>query len=199
MPISRMRPSAFQACKVGRCVFQSTRLWICISSMRSVRSSRIDSFICAMPASRPWVQTLVARNALSRVPAAASRSPTTPSDWPYIGELSITEPPASNSTFSTSARGARSAADGPTSKVCQVPQPTTGSASPVEGILRVCMRGPVCAAAGAATRAAPARWRKAERERVMASTRPRTSEQRRSRRRAGHSRSRAAPGQVPRS
>ena len=93
---------------------------------------------------------------MSRVPAAASRSPTTSSARPYIGELSIAEPPASNSTFSTSARGARSAGEGPTSKVCQVPQPTTGSASPVAGILRVCMRGPVCAKAGRVSSAAPA-------------------------------------------
>ena len=57
----------------------------------------------------------------------------------------------------------------------------------VEGILRVCMRGPVCAAAGAATSAAPARWRKAERERVMASTRPGNRERHRSRRLDGHS------------
>jgi hypothetical protein len=165
-----MRLSAFQALNVGRCVFQSTRLWICISSMRSVRKSRIDSFIWAMPASRPWVQTLVARKALSRVPAAASRSPTTPSDLPYIGELSITEPPASNSTFSTSARGCRSAGAGPTSKVCQVPQPITPSGSPLDVMARVCMRGnglgaALCACSGAtascAATAAPRRRKRA--------------------------------------
>ena len=39
MPISRMRPSAFQALSVGRWVCQSTRLWICIRSIVSVRSS----------------------------------------------------------------------------------------------------------------------------------------------------------------
>ena len=95
-----------------------------------------------VPLSRPVVQTLVAMKALSRVPAAASRSPTTPSAAPYIGEVSITEPPASNSTLRTSASGARSSGLAPTSKVRQVPQPTTGSISPEEGILRWCMRLP---------------------------------------------------------
>ena len=89
-----------------------------------------------MPLSRPDVHTLVAMKALLRVPAAASRSPITPSAAPYIGEVSITEPPASNSTASTSASGARSSGRRPTSKVRQVPQPTTGSISPEEGILR---------------------------------------------------------------
>ena len=86
-------------------------------SMRSVRSSRIERCIWAMPLSRPDVQTLVAMKALSRVPAAASRSPTTPSAAPYIGELSITEPPASNNDRSTSTSGARCCGDAPTSKV----------------------------------------------------------------------------------
>src|SRR5580704_7297887 len=81
-----MRPSVFQARKVGRCARQSTRLWICIRSRRSVFNSAIDFFIWAMPLSQPEVQTLVAMKALSRVPAAASRSPTTPSAAPYIGE-----------------------------------------------------------------------------------------------------------------
>ena len=104
--------------------------------MRSVLNRAIDRFICAMPLSRPEVQTLVARKALLRVPAAASRSPTTPSAGPYIGELSITEPPAANRISSTPASGRRSSGRLPTSKVRQVPQPTTGSISPEEGILR---------------------------------------------------------------
>ena len=143
-----MRLSAFQARRVGRWARQSSRLWICISSTWSVLSSDSDRVICSMPLSRPDVHTLVAMKALLRVPirrGAASRSPITPSAAPYIGEVSITEPPASNSTASTSASGARSSGRRPTSKVRQVPQPTMGSISPEEGILRWCMRAPVCA------------------------------------------------------
>ena len=121
-----------------------------------------------MPLSRPEVQTLVAMKALLRVPAAASRSPTTASAAPYIGEVSITEPPASNRTLSTSASGARSSGRRPTSKVRQVPQPTMGSISPEEGILRWCMRVPVCARVPpAASTVAPASPSKVERVKVM--------------------------------
>ena len=111
-----------------------------------------------MPASRPEVQTLVARKALSRVPAAASRSPTTPSALPYIGELSITEPPASNSTRQhLGERRALGRRGGRHRRSARCRSRPRAAVSPVEGILRVCMRGPVCAAAGAATRAAPAK------------------------------------------
>ena len=93
-----------------------------------------------MPASRPLVQTLVARKALARCFDAASRSPVTASARPYIGELSITLPPAANSASSTPGRRWYSALPGATSKPIQVPQPTTGRASRVEGMGRVFMR-----------------------------------------------------------
>src|SRR5690606_27844124 len=70
-------------------------------------------------------------------PRPLTRSPTTCSERPYIGEESTTEPPASTSRPSTSPSSARSAAFGPTSKVCHVPTPTTGSRSPLDGIGRV--------------------------------------------------------------
>ena len=99
-----MRPRAFQSRSVERCTFQSTRLWICIRSMRCVRRRRIDSCICAMPASRPRVQTLVAMKGVPSPGAAASSVPVFSSARPYIGELSITRPPAAKSAASTPGR-----------------------------------------------------------------------------------------------
>jgi hypothetical protein len=84
--------------------------------MRSVRSSCIERCICAMPASAPRVQTLVATKAFSRLFAASRRVPVTASAWPYIGELSTTDPPAANSAFSTAESSPRSAPSGRTSK-----------------------------------------------------------------------------------
>ena len=63
----------------------------------------------------------------------------TASAFPYIGELSINDPPLSNNVRSTSLSGSRSEADAPTSKVCQVPHPTAGSSSPVDGTVRFSM------------------------------------------------------------
>ena len=59
------------------------------------------------------------------------------SERPYIGELSITVPPAANRASSTPGSRWYSALPGATSKPIQVPQPTTGRASCVEGMGRV--------------------------------------------------------------
>ena len=48
-----------------------------------------DSSICRIPSSRPLVQTFVATNASRAHGVPRSRSPTTASERPYIGELSI--------------------------------------------------------------------------------------------------------------
>src|SRR4051812_29074949 len=61
-----------------------------------------------------------------------------PSARPYMGEESTTDPPLPNNVRSTSANGDHSSEDDPTSKVCQVPHPITGSGSPDEGMGRVC-------------------------------------------------------------
>ena len=97
-------------------------------------AARIDRSICAMPASRPVVQTLVARKALSRVPAAASRSPTTPSARAV--HRRAVDHRAAGLEQHLQHLGERRALVGaaPTSKVRQVPQPTTGSGSPLDGI-----------------------------------------------------------------
>ena len=134
-----MRPSFFHARSVASCVRQSTRLWTCIRSIRSTRKSSIERRICAMPASRPRVHTLVAINALSCAFIVVSNSPTTVSAAPYIGDESITEPPLSNRIRRTSSSWVRSAGPWPTSKVRHVPQPTSGSGARFEGIGRVCI------------------------------------------------------------
>src|SRR5690606_20667027 len=63
-------------------------------------------------------------------------------DDPYIGELSIMPPPASKKARTTSARASRAAGSLPTLNVIQVPSPTTGNGSPVEGMGRVIRRAP---------------------------------------------------------
>ena len=73
------------------------------------------------------VQILVAtRASLRRSPSAR---PNTPSARPYIGDESKNRAPPSQ-TASTTSRAAGSSA-GPTSNVCHVPRPTTGTSHPV--------------------------------------------------------------------
>src|SRR5437867_11556719 len=88
-----MRPAALHSLSVRRCVRQSSKLWIWIRSSRWARSRLTDCSICATPASRPLVQTLVARNSLSVIASSDARSPTTDSAAPYIGDESTTRPP----------------------------------------------------------------------------------------------------------
>ena len=54
-----------------------------------------------------------------------------------MGDESITVPPASNISATSALSGARLPSPAPTSKVCQVPTPTIGRASPDDGIGRV--------------------------------------------------------------
>src|SRR5437867_5460741 len=103
-------------------------------SIRCVRRRLNDSSIWRMPASRPLVQTLVARNRCSRTPSSATRSPTTLSDLPYMGDESMTLPPKRTNSRNTSLSGSREDCPAPTSKVCQVPRPTASKDSPVFGI-----------------------------------------------------------------
>jgi len=62
--------------------------------------------------------------------------PITGCDEPYIGEESIIRPPAAKNARITSAQASRATGSLPTLKVIHVPSPTTGIASPVEGIGR---------------------------------------------------------------
>src|SRR5215471_12202950 len=58
-------------------------------------------------------------------------------DEPYIGDESIIRPPASTKLRMTAAHASRAAGSSPTLNVIQLPRPTAGIASPVEGIGRV--------------------------------------------------------------
>src|SRR4051812_43834396 len=100
-------------------------------SRQRVRSSRIERSICAMPSSRPSIQTFVARNAFG-----GFSSPTVSSARPYIGDVSITRPPPAAKRSTTGTSFARAAPA--TSNVCHVPRPMTGRSSPELGIGRSC-------------------------------------------------------------
>src|SRR5262245_11480695 len=58
---------------------------------------------------------------------------------PYIGEESIIRPPASKKLRMTSAQASRATRSLPTLNVIQLPSPTTGMASPLDGIGRLRM------------------------------------------------------------
>ncbi len=73
---------------------------------------------------------------------------------PYIGEESITRPPPAKKALMTAVHSSRSSASSPTLKVIQLPSPTTGSLSPLEGIGLV-SRG-ACASAEKGRSSAPA-------------------------------------------
>ena len=55
-------------------------------------------------------------------------------DDPYIGDESMTRPPAAKKLRMTSAQLSRATRSLPTLNVIQLPSPMTGSASPLEGI-----------------------------------------------------------------
>src|SRR6185295_2788455 len=72
--------------------------------------------------------------------------PITSCEDPYIGEESIRRPPPSKNARMTSAQASRAAVSLPTLNVIQLPSPTTGRASPLEGIGRVRTGDPWAAA-----------------------------------------------------
>ena len=101
-------------------------------SKRGTPQSSRERSICSIPCSLPSVHTFVAANtAGGRI--CRSSSPTTSSAAPYIGDESMSVPPRSKNAFRTGASASRSG-PGPASNVREVPSPTTGSSSPVEGI-----------------------------------------------------------------
>src|SRR5215203_4758120 len=77
---------------------------------------------------------------------------------PYMGELSIIRPPASKKAAMTAVHSSFSLGSLPTLNVIQLPRPTTGSGSPVDGIGLVA-GAPPCASTshGSSTAAAVAR------------------------------------------
>jgi hypothetical protein len=58
-------------------------------------------------------------------------------DEPYIGDESIMRPPAAKKARITSAQASRAARSLPTLKVIQLPSPTSGTCSPLDGMARV--------------------------------------------------------------
>src|SRR5215831_17285077 len=98
---------------------------------------------------------------------------------PYIGDESIIRPPPAKKLRMTSAEASRATLSLPTLNVIQLPSPTTGRASPLDGIGRV--RGGLCwaepserhsiAVAPAAARALSTRRRPARGDRFIASPR----------------------------
>src|SRR5436309_15612403 len=78
-------------------------------------------------------------------------------DEPYIGDESMRRPPSWKKACMTAAHSSRSSGSSPTLKVIQLPRPTTGIFSPLDGI------GLVAGVAGVARgarvgRAASGRW-----------------------------------------
>ena len=87
-------------------------------------------------------------------------------DEPYMGEESIRRPPESKKARITCAQASRAIGSLPTLKVIQLPSPTTGSSSPVEGIglpsTRACREDASCGR-NSAEAAVPAKPRSSRR------------------------------------
>jgi hypothetical protein len=66
-------------------------------------------------------------------------------DDPYIGDESMSRPPAPKKARMTSAHASRAAVSSPTLNVIHVPSPTTGISSPDDGMRRVDGWRPCCA------------------------------------------------------
>jgi hypothetical protein len=103
--------------------------------------------------------------------ARASSAPITSSEVPYMGDESTRRPPAAKNARRMSPRTRRAALSAPpTSNVIQVPSPTTGIFSPVEGTARAWSAG-ACAIAGSIAAAPiPPRNRIASRRSIKSSS-----------------------------
>src|SRR4029077_17907769 len=111
-------------------------------SRRGVLSSSPECVICSTPERAPEVHTLVASTARACCCGVRS-SPNTRSALEYMGEVSMRRAPPAKNPASTCASGSRCAADSPTSKGPEVPNPITGNSSPLEGTLRVSRAAPL--------------------------------------------------------
>src|ERR1051326_6808735 len=103
--------------------------------MRLVWKRDIDRSIDSMPCCLPRVQTLVAKNNLSRRPSLAASVPITCSERPYIGDESMTRPPSFTKSDKTSLSCFSFWGVESTSNTCQEPSPTEGIHSPDDGII----------------------------------------------------------------
>src|SRR5262245_53659636 len=163
-------------CSVFRCSSHASRLCTCMRSNRGTPHKRRDCSICSGPASPDEIHTFSAENRPAGERSAASPRPITACDDPYIGEQSTTPPPPSKNAAITCVHSSCSNGSLPMLKVIQVPRPTTGMASPLDGICRVaicavCAREPGATAADKAKAAPPARTdRRVGREAIMATS-----------------------------
>jgi len=96
-----------------------------------------DPSICRRPADVDEIHTLSAENNPLGRARFARPCPITSCEEPYIGDESISRPPAAKKARMTSAQLSRASASLPTLKVIQDPRPTIGNASPLEGIALV--------------------------------------------------------------
>src|SRR5690349_2229206 len=90
-----------------------------------------------MPASLPFVHTLVAMKSDLVRPDLAAIWPIKPSAVPYIGEESITLPPRLTKSVMTSVMSFTFGDLKGTSNVTALPSPIIGSFSPVDGMARI--------------------------------------------------------------
>src|SRR6266540_7278183 len=119
---------------VRRCSSQERRLWTCSRSKRGTPQDRRETSIWSGPRVPEEIQTLSAENRLDGRLSLARPYPITFWDEPYMGDESIRRPPASKNARITCAQASRATVSSPTLKVIQLPSPTAGSASSVEGI-----------------------------------------------------------------
>src|SRR5215216_314256 len=139
---------------VRRCGSQESRLCTCRRSKRGTPQACRDASICAGPLPPEEIQTLSAENT-GCVPSLLKPWPITFCEDPYIGEESIIRPPAAKNARMTSAQELRATLSLPTLKVIQLPSPTSGSASPLDGIGLVRTAACCAAAIGESMAAAP--------------------------------------------
>src|SRR5688572_13239539 len=116
-----------------------------------------DSSICAGPRAPEGIQTLSAEKTCFGRPSLPRPYPITSCEEPYMGDVSISRPPSRKNARITSAHELRAATSSPTLNVIELPSPTSGSRSPVDGTARVTIgpRWPE-AVRGPRTEAAPA-------------------------------------------
>ncbi|MFO1067564.1 MAG: hypothetical protein U1E14_03475 [Geminicoccaceae bacterium] len=86
-------------------------------------------------------------------PRLASPRPITAWAEPYIGELSTIAPPPAKKARITAVHSSCSTGSSPTLKVIQLPRPTAGMGSPLDGMTRVAT--PLACAGRAAAAATP--------------------------------------------
>src|SRR5215203_5825535 len=118
---------------VRRCGSQESRLCTCRRSKRETPQALREVSICAGPQAPEEIQTLSAENT-GCVPSLLKPWPITFCEEPYIGEESIIRPPAAKNARMTSAQELRATLSLPTLKVIQLPSPTSGNSSPVDGM-----------------------------------------------------------------